>query len=128
MTFLYFGAGLSAGLIVSWTLYRIPVSDGYDLLALLAVSCAAFDLGRRIGTHALRRSLGIGLVFILVFICVYLCFALSPYLLGAAFLIHAAGSVSGWLRQRPISGRAYIQATFSGSSLVLSIFVLIFYV
>ncbi len=123
--FLFSGAIMAA--VCAWFLYQIPVSDGYDFLALLVVALGAFNLGLIIPERSLRLKIGSAIFFLLGFSAAFMSFAISPYLLGGAFLILAVGALIGWWIERERSTRSYYHAFMIGLSIIFVLFILLYY-
>jgi hypothetical protein len=124
--FFLFSGGIMAA-ICAWFLYHIPVSDGYDFLALLVVAFGAFNLGLNIPDRSIRRKIGSAILFLFCFGAAFMSFAISPYLLGGAFLILAIGEVISWWSERERMYRSYYHAFMIGLSIIFVLFILLYY-
>jgi len=127
MVLTYVITGLLLGVLSSWLLYGIPASDGYDLLALVVVTFAAFDTGMTFPESSSWRKVGAGILFVLIFTSAFLSFAISPYLLGAAYLFYTIGGSLSWWIDRVKSPHNRVYALFSSISLIFTIFVFLFF-
>jgi len=127
MVIIFFVSGLLFGSIFSWLLSGMPVSDGYDLLALFAVAFAAFDLGS-IGLNApSAQRIFSAILFILIFACTYLSIIFSPILLGMSFMFLTVGKAVNWYTARAVELKKKLFAVATGFHLLLTIFIFTLY-
>ncbi len=127
MVIMFLASGLLIGGIFSWILSGMPVSDGYDLLALSAVSFAAFDAGFMLIDAPNTQRIFSVILFILIFACTYSSIIFSPVLLGISFMLLTIGQGVNWYTAPPamIKKSYYVAAT--GFHLLLAIFIFTLY-
>jgi dolichol kinase len=124
----YFITGLLFGIVLSLFLYGVPVSDGYDGLALLAGMSAAFDFGINFLDRRIKDKITAGFFLMIIGVCAFLSFSFSPYFLAGGFLFLMITMLIGWHRDDKKTGSHKFYAIFSGFSLVITLFISFYYV
>lgn len=128
MIFGYFFAGLFFSIVFSLFLYRVPVSDGYDSLALLAVMITGFDFGINFLDSRLKYKIIAGLFLGIISTCTLLSFTFSPYFLGGGFLFLMIRMLLGWYQVGNKTVKSKIYAVFAGFSAGITAFISFYYV